>query len=484
MMNNLKNRYLLIPVQVRASICFLIAAFFQKGIQFITTPIFTRLLSTTEYGKYNVFLSWFGIFEVIVGLGLNGGIYAQGIIKFESKKNAFTSALVGLTILLVVMWSGFYILFADGVNEITHLTFNETILMGPLIALNAVLGFWSVDKRSQFDYKPVVFISIISAILNPVISIMLIKYNIDGSYVRIIGMFITALIIDTPIMFKILFKGRKICSIEIWKYALNFNIPLIPHYLSSIILNSSDRIMIEKIVGVSEAGIYSLAYSVAMIMMMFNSALLQTIEPWLYKKIKERRMNKMPMVAYSSFIAVALVNMLLILFAPEIIRIFAPEEYYDAIYVVPPVAMSVFFSFMYSFFATFEFYFEKTKYISFATSIGAVTNIILNYVFINWFGYIAAGYTTLLCFVIYAIFHYIFMNIIYKDKFEGKQLYDTRIIILISLIFVFASFGAMACYISIYYRLMYLACLFLICFIFRKKIIGSIKFIIDLRSDR
>ena len=65
-MNKLLVKYRSIPVQVKASLWFLICAFLQKGISFITTPIFTRLLSTSEYGQYNVFNSWMNIIIVIV----------------------------------------------------------------------------------------------------------------------------------------------------------------------------------------------------------------------------------------------------------------------------------------------------------------------------------------------------------------------------------------------------------------------------------
>ena len=54
------------PVQVRASLWFLISTFLQKAISVISTPIFTRLLTTGQYGEYNVFQSWMGIISVIV----------------------------------------------------------------------------------------------------------------------------------------------------------------------------------------------------------------------------------------------------------------------------------------------------------------------------------------------------------------------------------------------------------------------------------
>ena len=100
-------------------------------------------------------------------------------------------------------------------------------------------------------------------------------------------------------------------------------------------------------IGESEAGIYTLAYSLAFLMTIFNTALMATLNPWIYQKIKDRKEKEIGKIAYLSLGFVAIVNILLILLAPELVRIFAPEEYYNAIYVVPPVAMSVFFLFSY-----------------------------------------------------------------------------------------------------------------------------------------
>ena len=133
------------------------------------------------------------------------------------------------------------------------------------------------------------------------------------------------------------------------------------------VLSSSDRIMISSIVGDRQSGIYNLAHSLALIMTIFNTALLQTIEPWIYRKIKSGRVMDIAIVAYPCMAGVAAVNLLLISFAPEVIAIFAPVEYRETIWLIPGLALSVFFMFQYTFFATFEFYFEKKAYIVGAT---------------------------------------------------------------------------------------------------------------------
>ena len=76
-------------------------------------------------------------------------------------------------------------------------------------------------------------------------------------------------------------------------------------------------------------------------MLLFNQALLQTIEPWLYQRIKAERSKEITKVAYPAFIFIALINLTLIAFAPEAVKIFAPAEYYEAIWVIPPAPQPV-----------------------------------------------------------------------------------------------------------------------------------------------
>ena len=63
----------------KATIWFVICSFFQRGITVLTTPIFTRLLNTEEYGIYSVFSSWLEIFTVIVTMRISYGAYMRNI---------------------------------------------------------------------------------------------------------------------------------------------------------------------------------------------------------------------------------------------------------------------------------------------------------------------------------------------------------------------------------------------------------------------
>ena len=478
------KKYHALPVQVRASAWFLICAFMQKGISAVTTPIFTRLLTTTEYGQYSVFDSWLNIVTVFVSFNLSSGVYIQGMVKFEEERKKYVSSIQGLSSALVVVWTIIYISFHNFWNNLFSLTTVQMLAMLLMIWTSSVFKFWSVGQRVDFKYRKLVLVTILVSLAKPILGILLVCYAEDKVTARILGLVLVELVAYTGFFFSEMHQGKRFFDWKIWKYAFFFNLPLLPHYLSSMVLNSADRIMISRMVGEDTAGIYSLAYSVSLIMTMFNTALLQTIEPWLYKKIKVNQLEELPKVAYPTFIMIAGVNIALIAFAPEIVSVFAPPEYYDAIYIIPPVAMSGFFMFAYTFFAAFEFYYEKTGYISIATVIGAVVNIILNYIFIRVFGYYAAGYTTLFCYILYAVFHYCFMVKLCHDSLGDAHIYSTKILLAITAGFMIFGFLFLFTYQSIYLRYSMITFL-IVCLIIRKKtVFNAVKQIILIRKNK
>ncbi|WP_261805480.1 lipopolysaccharide biosynthesis protein [Lapidilactobacillus luobeiensis] len=476
-------KYNSLPTPIKASFWFLICAFLQRGISVITTPIFTRLLTTAEYGEYNVFNSWMGIVSVFVTVNLFSGVFTQGLVKFEDKKNQFASSLQGLCLTLCVVWTVIYLLFHNFWNQLFTLTTVQMLAMLCMIWATAVFNFWSVYERVDFKYKRLVIVSVAVSLSKPVLGVIFVLLAKDKVTARILGLALVELIAYTWMFISQIRRGKRFFDKKFWLYALAFNLPLIPHYLSMTVLNSSDRIMINSMVGPDAAGIYSLAYSVSQIMTIFNISLMQTIEPWLYKKIKSRRIGDMALIAYPTFGLIAAVNIILIALAPEIVSIFAPASYYDAIWVIPPVAMSVYFTFAYTFFAVFEFYYEKTKYIAAATTFGAILNIVLNYIFIPIFGYYAAGYTTLVCFIIFAIYHFYFMKKICKTEFDGASPYSTKILLIITGIFMLLGFSLLLTYRNVILRYGIILILCVALFVKRKELIKQVKRIISIKKS-
>lgn len=471
-------------MQVRASFWFLVCSVLQRGITVFTTPIFTRLLSTSEYGQYNVFNSWLDIISIFVTLKLYFGVYVQGLVKFGDDRKRYASSMQGLGLTLSLLWTGIYLLFRNFWNNLFGLTTVQMLAMLVMIWAAGACYYWAGEQRNEFKYRALVTLTLIVSVLKPVLSIFLILHAEDKVTARILGLALAELIGYTGLFFIQMVRGKTFYSAKYWKHAILFSLPLIPHYLSQTVLNSSDRIMIKNMVGPAEAGIYGLAYSISKIMTIFNQAMTQTLSPWMYQKIKAGKAKDIETVAYPALVGVAAVNLALIAFAPEVIAVFAPKPYHEAIWIIPPVAMSVYFMFSYHLFAAFEFYFEKTRFIMAASIVGAVLNVVLNYIFIQKFGYFAAGYTTLFCYTIYAVGHYLFMRKVCDDYLGGEKVYNPKWLILISGVFLIAGFGFLVTYSHIVIRYSIVVILAILMIWKRKLIMSYVRQFMEIRRKR
>lgn len=477
----LLNYYKKTPVQIKAAIAFFICSLFQKGISIFTTPVFTRILSAEEYGQFGAFSSWYEIIAAIVSFSLVGGVYTIALVKFDEEKNVLASSSQGLILISCALWATIYIIFCEFFSSIFLLTNVQMIAMFFMICTSTSYGLWALEQRVAYRYKRLVLITVIVSIAKPVIGIIL-TMNFDAKVTfRIIGLAVVEIIFYGWIIIYQLNRGKKLFSKKYWIYVVKYSLPLIPHSISQIVLNSSDRIMIQSLVGDAQAGFYNLAYTLASIMIIVNSSLSQTLAPWTYQKLKNNKENEINRIAVISCVVVACMNLLLILIAPEIIMIFAPKNYLGAVYVVPPVAMSIFFMHLYDWFVRVEYYYEKTQYVLVASLTGAIINIILNFILIPKFGYLVAGYTTLLSFIVYAVMHYYFMRRISKKELNGKNIYNIKQILLVSCLFII--FGLSINFVYDDWKLRYaLLLLFVIIVIIKRKSFYSI--INDFLSSR
>ena len=466
----IKNR----SKEEEASFAFLIAAVMQRGVVMLATPIYTRIMPTEDFGTYSAYNAWFQILAILITLKISTGCFTQGLVKFDEEKDLFESSLIGITSVLGLGFLFLVFCFSNSIEAITGLPFKYQLAIIVESYLESIYFFWARREQYERRWKALLFLSVGVALSTAVISIVtisLVDNKVDARIFTIIAVYIIAYI---PLIIGQFRRCKVFYDKSFWKYSLFFCIALIPHYLSQVVLNQSDRIMIERICGSSDAGIYSLAYSLAMIMLLINESIGKTLDPWLMKRIKNREFQRIAPVVYPLMVIVAVANLLLMVFAPEVIAVFAPPSYSSAKWIIPPVTGSVFFIFLYGIFADFEFYYEKTKLISLASVFSAILNIILNYIFVKIFGFIAAGYTTLICYFLYALVHYVFMNRICSNQDVGNRVFDHKLMALITIVFLILSAGISVLYLFNWLRYIIAVILALVILVCRNRISGYV----------
>ena len=472
--SKLKIKYNSMSAPVKASIWFTVCNIAQKGISLISTPIFTRILTTEQYGVYSVYQSWYSIIIILATLNLYAGVCNNGLTKYPEDRNCFISSLQGLSWVFTLGLFAIYLCGIDFWNGIFKLSTILVVAMFIQAFFEPGYLFWTISQRYDYKYRGILITTLIMAVGSPllgVVSVLLTTYKAEARVLSYVFVQVTMGLIFCVLNLK---KGRTLYRKDYWKFALTFNIPLIPHYLSMTILNQSDRIMISSMVGNSYAAIYSIAYTLAMMMTVVTSAINNSFIPYTYKGLKEKEYGAIRKNANLLLILVGVGCAIAMALGPELIRLFATEEYYEAIWVMPPVAASVYFMFLYPLFANVEFYYEKTHFVMIASCIGAATNIVLNYIFIKRFGYIAAGYTTLVCYILFAFAHYWFHKKILNENSISK-LYDMRFIIILSLIMIVVMVGMTLTYNYPIIRYSVLGIMLIIVAVKRKTVMDIIK---------
>lgn len=465
------ERYALIPIQVKASIWFTICSVLQKGISIITVPLFTRIMTREQYGYYTTYISWYNVLLVFTSLNLFYGVFNNAMLKYKDDRASYISSMQGLVFTITAAFFVFYLVIQEKANVMLEMSTPLVLMLFLELLLTPSLQFWFAANRFEFKYKNIVAVTIIKSIANPLLGLVLVLISEQKEVARIASIVITEGIVCSIITVIQFSRGKRFFSKEYWKYALLFNLPLLPHYLSGQILNQSDRIMISRMVGNSAVAIYGVAYNIGLLMNIFTNAIIGAYTPWFYQSVEKKDYDSINKVMRVIVCLMMLLVIALMFVGPEAIAILGSEEYREGMYAILPVAAAAFFFFLYNIYANLELYYEKKYYVLFSSVFAAALNLVLNYVFIRKYGYIAAAYTTLASYCIYCALHSMFAMRICKQKGIPQSIFSQKIVLLASTLVIAITLIMNIVYSYVYVRISIIVVTIVLVFLYRKKIV-------------
>lgn len=474
-MKKLYQKWASIPLTTKVSVSYAACSILQKCLSIITLPLFTRLLTTDQYGQYSIYTSWSAILVIFITLNLPYGSFSTAMVKFEKDRNGYIASAQSIVLLLGCIFLLLYLPFRGVLNSFFELPTPLVILMVIEAIAVCAMQMWNGKQRFAYKYKGVIAITLFISVASPVLAYFLVISSAEKGFARIYGYALINIAVGGILFLYNALKGKKLLNAEYWKYALGFNIPLIMYYLSQVVFNQSDRIMISHYCGIDKAGMYSVAYTLAVMLTFVLNAINNSYVPWLYERIKAKEYQANRPVSIKLSVLIAVLLLAIIWLAPEAIYILAGEAYYEAIWVVPPVAMSVLLLFFAQQFINVEFYYEKKKFLVGASIGAAVINVILNALLIPMFGYYAAGYTTLFSYVVFALANYAAVKKTLKAEEIEESICDVKGLVLIFIVFMCMSFLAMALYSYMWIRFAVIVLVLMTALIFSKKIIALVK---------
>lgn len=404
---------------IKAGLWYTISNFLFRGAAFITTPLFTRLLTKQEFGAYNNFASWVAILTIITAFDAHTSIIRS---KHDVKEDldSYIYSILTLNSLVtlccyvcILIFKPFFLRVFGFQEEYIHIMF-VYLFVSP--AFNMLL----TRSRAFYKYKLFALLSGISTLGAMGLSVVLVISMQNKLLGRVLGQYIPISIISLVLYGIIIIHGKKI-RIKYWKYVVVLCVPLIPHLLSINILGTSARIMINNICGPEFTALYSIAYSCQQIASIIFDSINKAWAPWLLDSMHSKNYDSIKKASKPYFLIMALVICATLLVGPEIVWILGGESYMSAVNALPPLLISCAFQCVYTMYVNVEFYCKRTIPIAIATMVAAAINIALNYMLIPIWGYVAAAYATLIGYICMLVFHYITVKRLGFEKIFDRK---------------------------------------------------------------
>lgn len=400
-----------------------------KGIGLVTLPLYTKFISLEQFGLLGIIEITMLILVEVLTLGqANSILIFNNAKEFKDKKK---SSFYTIT-LSVFIFNFFFLSLAElfkapifeflNISSLFYSYFSLGILIIFLRIINLLFLYKLRAEEKSFFYTIITIVKIISILILVIFFVAIKKIGIDGVLYSYLISEILILLITLPWMIG---NMLPIYDKLILVNALKFGLPLIFGTIGIMLLNLSDRYMLQLFTNLNIVGLYDLGYRVAgvlnmFIIMPFNLTFLPSAYK-IYKQHDDKRYYS-KLMTYLCFVLVWF-GLGLSLISKEIVKVFALNiDYWPAYTIVPFIVLAYVFSAARNVASLGMFLTKNTKYVALTTMFSALINVLLNYWLIPIYGMMAAAYSTLFAFLIYLILTKIFSDKFYKIKYENIKL--------------------------------------------------------------
>ncbi len=387
------------------------------GAGFISFPIFTRLLSTDEYGLLSLVAVTLTFLVAVGKLGLQNPIVRfysdaeSGKDGIDLKKFYATVVygMLGIGTIATLIWLFIVYVSPDSWWNDPRLKALFTITAILVIIRIMESAFANIFRARQLSKKLVTYrvIRKYSILTGVVITLYFISRDLIGLYSATIVVELAAVITLSVLVLKNVKLSIKEFSPALLKKMLIFGIPLVGYELAWTLLNIGDRYLIQVYLGASQLGVYAAAYSLCdYVRIIVIMSLYQALPP-----IYIRMWNEKGEAATRAFVEKSLFFYILVGFpviaglsvvGPGLLTLLASEKYSSGAVIIPYVITGMVINGSVAFFSAGLYIHKKGKILMLITMVTAAVNVALNVVLIPEYGITGAAIATLISYVLLA----------------------------------------------------------------------------------
>ena len=391
---------------LKTSFWYTISNFLTHAMVFLTMPIFTRLMSKTEYGDFSVYSNWQQMLVIICGFEVSATLN-RARFDFQNKElDGYITSCLFLTTIITGLLFVSYMVFPEILGRWFLLDRKYMMIMFAYLFTFPAFSMFLVKQRIEYKYKLSAAISFAISILSSIIALLLVMtLESDRLFGRIVGQYILTILAGIILYIFFIHNSRSVQK-RYCKYAIRIGLPLVFSFLSSRILLTSDTIVLKHMCTAEEVSNLSVSHSASHIVLLFVQTL--NLAPWFYDMLKLNEHRNIRKVFRIYLWTVTAVTFCVLLIGPEVIQVLGGAKYKESVYLLPPYIICGIFTVLTAQFGSLETYYKKPEYAAILTGIVAILNVGLDILGVKVFGYIAVCYATVICQIILIILHYNF----------------------------------------------------------------------------
>lgn len=403
----------------------------------ILTSFYTWIFGTNPYGILSELYAWLAIALVIIEFGMESGFFRFAKDK-GSERKAFSHA-IGLIALLSLIWMVMVYVYIDPIAEAIQYGNNQNyiIWMAWIVAIDSLALVPFAKIRQDGRPRRFALLKMANVLIN--IALVLIFLLIFPWYTKNVGklpgwlydpdlgvgyVFLSNLM-TSALMFLLLIPELR--SFQ-WKFdrrflgrLLTYSAPLVLVGLAGSINDSGDKIFVKILTGdLSQVGIYSSNFRIAVLMTLFIQMFRYAFEPFLFKVSGDRNAEETYALVMKYFVITGLGLFLITTLNIDIFKVLLlrQKEYWQGQAVVPVVLIGNFFLGVYYNLSVWYKLKDLTRYAAIMASVGATITIGMNWLLVPRIGYIGAAWGHIACYGTMMVISFFWGRRFYKIPYE------------------------------------------------------------------
>lgn len=378
-----------------------ISNFASKILIFLLVPLYTTVLSTVEYGTYDLAVSTVTLLYPILSLNIVDAVMRFSMDKEYSKEKI---AVIGFKLILISI-----VIFAVGM-----ILFNKFKIWSEINGLEGfVFLYYFSYVFNQFliqfakglecvrEMGIAGVISTFAMVGGNIFFLLVLKEGLPGFFLaNIIAQGISAIYLLIKLKLWVYLKNLNVEKTLIWEM-LVYCLPLLASTIGWWVNSASDKYVVAFMLGVSANGILSVSYKIPQIINVVQSIFIQA---WQISAIKEYGEKDTARFYGKTFLIInvfmcAACSWLILLTRPLAYLMYA-KDFFQAWQYVPFLLISSVFNCASGLLGPILSAQKNSKAMMWSAIIGASVNIIMNITLVHYIGIQGATIATLICSII------------------------------------------------------------------------------------